>query len=116
LTSSDEPLKPPVNIQKRSGNRQIYLSWEDPPNTNADGYDIFRSSTKEGPFAKIGQVQQREYLDKDLERSSTYHYKIKSFTKSGLQSGFTDVIAGETALTPNPPVIIKVESRVKACN
>jgi len=113
LTASDEPLKPPVNIQKRSGNRQIYLSWEDPPNANADGYDIFRSSTKEGPFAKIGQVHQREYLDKDLERSATYHYKIKSFTNSGLQSGFTDVVAGETALTPNPPVIIKVESRVK---
>jgi fibronectin type 3 domain-containing protein len=113
LTASDEPLKPPVNIQKRSGNRQIYLSWEDPPKTNADGFDIFRSNAKEGPFAKIGQVHQREYLDKDLERSATYYYKIKSFTNSGLQSGFTDVIAGETALTPNPPVIIRVESRVK---
>jgi fibronectin type 3 domain-containing protein len=113
LTASDEPLKPPVNIQKRSGNRQIYLSWEDPPNTNVGGYDIFRSNVKEGPFAKIGQVHQREYLDKELERSATYYYKIKSFTNSGLQSGFTDVIVGETALTPNPPVILKVESRVR---
>jgi fibronectin type 3 domain-containing protein/TolB-like protein len=113
LTASDELLKPPVNMQKRSGNRQIYLSWEDPPNTKADGYDIFRSNAKDGPFAKIGQVHQREYLDKDLEKSATYYYKIKSFTNSGLQSGFTDVIAGETALTPNAPVIIKVESRVK---
>lgn len=112
-TPSDEPLKAPVNIQKRPGNRQIYLSWEDPPNTNADGYDIYRSNAKEGLFAKIAQVHQREHLDKDLERSATYYYKIKSFTNSGLQSGFTEVIVGKTALTPNPPVILKAESRVK---
>jgi hypothetical protein len=113
LTASDEPLKAPVNIQIRSGNRQIYVSWEDPADTNADGYDIFRSHSKEGPFAKIGQVQQREYLDKDLERSTAYHYRIKSFTHTGRQSGFTDIITGEAVLTPNPPVILRAESLVK---
>ncbi|MBA4397770.1 MAG: hypothetical protein C0394_10395 [Syntrophus sp. (in: bacteria)] len=110
----DGQLKAPVNVQKRPGNRQIHLSWEDPPDTKADGYDIFRANAEAGPYAKIDQVSQREYLDKYLEINATYYYRIKSFTNSGLRSGFTDVIAAETALTPNPPVILKVESRVKS--
>ena len=112
--AGDEQLKVPVNVQKRPGNKQVFLSWEDPPDTNADGYDIFRSNAEGGPFAKVGQVSQREYMDKDLEKSTTYYYKIKSFKNSGLQSGFTEVIAAETSLTPNPPVIHKVESKVRA--
>ncbi|MDO9558956.1 MAG: hypothetical protein Q7I89_04630 [Syntrophales bacterium] len=110
----DGQLKAPMNVQKRPGNRQIYLSWEDPPDTNADGYDIFRSNAAAGPFAKIGQVNQREYLDKGLEKSVTYYYKIKSFKTTGLQSGFTGVIAAETALTPNAPVILRTEARVRS--
>lgn len=107
-------IKAPVNIRIRPGNRQIYLSWEDPPDTNADGYDIFRSHAAPDPFTRIGQVNQREYLDKDLEKGVTYYYKIKSFKTTGLQSGFTGVIAAETALTPNAPIILRVEPRVKS--
>jgi len=113
LNATDNQLKPPVNMTNRPGDRQIYLSWEDPPDVKADGYDIFSSKTAEGPFAKVGQVHQREFLDKDLERNATYFYKIKAFTNSGLQSSFTDVISGVTTLTPNPPVILKAESRVR---
>jgi hypothetical protein len=108
----DVQLKAPINVKARPGNRQIYLGWEDPPDAAADGYDIFRSGTEGGPFAKIAQVNQREYLDKDLEKSAVYYYKIKSFTNAGLQSGLTNVIKGETALTPNPPVILRADSRV----
>jgi hypothetical protein len=107
-------LKAPVNVRIRPGNRQIYLSWEDPPDTDVDGYDIFRSHAAPGPFARIGQVNQREYLDKDLDRGVTYYYKIKSFRTTGLQSGFTGVIAAETALTPNTPVILRAEPRVRS--
>jgi len=113
LKSSDNQLKAPVNIIKRPGDRQIYLSWEDPPDTKADGYDIFRCKTADGHFAKVGQVNRGEFLDKDLERSTPYYYKIKAFTLSGLQSGLTDVISSETTVTPSAPVILKAESRVR---
>jgi hypothetical protein len=113
LKPAEEQLKAPVNISARPGNRQIYLIWEDPLQTSADGYDVFRSQSEEGPFAKIGQVKQPEYLDSDLEKSAVYYYRVKSFTQTGLQSGLTDVVRGETALTPNPPVILRTEARVK---
>lgn len=111
---ADEQLKAPVRIQKRPGNKQIHLGWDDLPGANADGYEIFRSLSREGPFAKVGQAGTREYLDQNLERSATYYYKIRAFRKNGLQSGYSEVVSAETALTPHSPVIIKAEAHVRS--
>ena len=111
----DKPaMRGPVNVQKRSGNMRVSLSWEDPPDAPAAGYELFRSSTETGPFAKIGQTTRPEYLDQGLERNRTYYYKIRSFNQRGQQSDFSAVIPAETALTPNPPVILSAEAHVRS--
>ncbi len=104
----------PVNVQKRSGNKRVHLNWEDPPGAAAAGYEIFRGNSESGPFIKVTQVNKPEYLDQELERNTTYYYKIRSFSAKGLQSDFSAVIPAETALTPNPPVILKVEGHIKS--
>jgi uncharacterized protein len=109
----DDKLKGPLNVRKRPGNKQVYLSWEDPPDTPAAGYEVFRSRTDKGPFTRIAQVSQREYADQDVERGATYHYKIRAYNNRGRQSLFSDVIAAETALTPNPPMIIRAQGQIR---
>ncbi len=104
----------PVNVQKRSGNMRVSLSWEDPPGTTAAGYEVFRSSSEAGPYVKVSQTTRPEYLDQGLERNATYYYKIRSFNQRGQQSEFSAVIPAETALTPNPPVILSTESHVRS--
>lgn len=104
----------PVNVHKRSGNKSIYLSWEDAPGTKAVEYEIYRSTSANGPFTKIAEVKVQEYLDQNLERNTTYYYKIRAVNNRGLRSGFSQTISGETALTPNPPIILKAEGHVKS--
>jgi fibronectin type 3 domain-containing protein len=104
----------PLNVQKRSGAQWVGLGWEAPPGFASSGYEIFRSKSESGPFTKIAQVNQPEYRDQDLERNTLYHYKIRGYTAKGLQSDFSAVITAETALTPNPPIILKVEGHVKS--
>jgi len=104
----------PVNIQKRSGNKSVYLSWEDYPGTKSVRYEIFRSTSEMGPFTKIAEVRIPEYLDRGLERNTIYFYKLRAINTKGMRSNFTPVISAETALTPNPPIILKAESRVKS--
>jgi len=58
---------------------------------------------KKDPLPRFARVNQHEYLDQDLEKSTPYYYKIRAFRNNGLQSGYSEVIAAETALTPNPP-------------
>lgn len=107
-------LKAPVNIVPRSGSSKITLYWEDSPGSKSAGYKIFRSRSEEGPFIKVGQVTQREYVDKGLEKNAAYYYRIKVFDAKKRESDFSKTIHAETALTPNPPIILNTESHVKS--
>ncbi len=106
-------VKTPVGIQIRSGNQRVSLFWEQPDGSIA-GYEVYRSSSEKGPFAKIAQVSKPEYLDEGIERNTTYYYKLRSYNQRGLRSGFTATIPAESALTPNPPVILSAESHIKS--
>lgn len=107
-------FKGPINIQKRSGNRRISLNWEDASDTKAVAYEVFRATNQEGPFAKIAQVNQAEFLDQNMENNVVYYYKIRGYNDRGFPSEFSNLFSAETALTPNPPVILKTESHIKS--
>lgn len=110
----DNPdLKSPTAVKKRPGNQKISLSWT-PPEGKIAGYEIFRGSSEKGPFAKIDQVNLPEYTDEGIDRNKTYYYKIRAFDQKGVRSGFSTTLAAETALTPNPPVILSAESHIKS--
>ncbi|NPU84173.1 MAG: hypothetical protein HPY65_06765 [Syntrophaceae bacterium] len=108
-------LRAPVNIRKKSGNMKIQLSWENPPGAAAiAGWEVFRGTSPEGPFARIAQVNRSEFWDQAVERNRTYHYKVRSFSSRGGYSEFSAVVAAESAPTPNPPVILRADSRVRS--
>lgn len=107
-------LKAPVNIASRPGTSRISLHWEDIPDSKCAGYKIFRSQSEEGPFIKIAQVTQREYVDKGLGKNTAYYYRIKAFDTKGRESVFSKTIHVETAMTPNPPIILSTEAHVKS--
>ncbi len=104
----------PVQIRKRPGNRSIQLTWEDPPGGSSVGYEVFRATTEQGPFSRIAEVVKPEYLDDTVDKDTGYYYKIRAMNDRGRQSGYSEVIEAKTAVTPNPPVILKAEGRVKA--
>lgn len=106
--------KGPVNVQKKSGNKRVFLSWDESPGMEAAGYEVFRSNSESGPFARIARITPSEYLDQDVDRNTTYYYKIRAFNNRGLQSDFSPVISAESALTPNPPVILKAEGHIRS--
>ena len=108
-------LQKPVNIEGRSsGSSRIYLSWKNPPGRKAAGYKIFRSLSEKGPFARIAQVKEPEYLDQYLETRTTYYYKMISYDAKGRQSSFSDIISVETSPTPNPPIILSTDPHIKS--
>ena len=103
-----------VNIKARPGSLKISLSWDDPPGIIASGYKIYRSISKSGPFAKIAQVTEPEYIDQGLMKNSTYYYKIKVYDSKGQLSDSSKIISATTALTPHSPIIFNTDSRIKS--
>ncbi len=104
----------PINLRKRSGDMRVSLSWENPPGCAASTYDVYRSSSQDGPFVRITRTLQPEYLDVNLERDMTYYYKVCSYDNSGRRSEFSVVIPAEATLTPNPPVILNAEGHARS--
>lgn len=105
----------PVNIRIRPGSKRLYLSWENPSRAPAvAGYELFRGTNSGGPFARIGASDRPEYTDQDLEKETTYFYRIRSFDDKGQQSPWSNIAAAKTALTPNPPIIHRAVSQIKA--
>ena len=107
-------IQGPLPVLKRSGSKWVALNWEAPPGMAVSGYEVFRSKAESGPFIRVARVNQPEYLDRDLERNVRYYYKIRAYTAAGLQSDFSAIVSAETALTPNPPVILKAEGHIKS--
>jgi len=106
-------LEAPVNIVSRPGSSKISLHWEDIPDSKSAGYKIFRSQSEEGPFVKIAQLTQSEYVDKGLEKNSVHYYRIKAFDAKGRESDFSKTIRAETAITLNPPIILSTQAHVR---
>jgi fibronectin type 3 domain-containing protein/TolB-like protein len=113
-SSKKDRVTLPLKIVSRPGSSTISLSWEGGPDSKSQGYKIFRSHSEGGPFGKIAQVMKNSYVDEGLEKNTAYYYKIKAFDTRGEESDFSSTIKAETALTPNPPIILNAESHVKS--
>jgi fibronectin type 3 domain-containing protein/TolB-like protein len=104
----------PVEVTKRSGNRSVHLLWEAPPKVAVAGYEVFRATSQAGPFESLAQVAKTEYVDDTVEKDTLYYYKIRAYSDRGIQSEFSRVVEAKTAVTPNPPVILKTEGHVRS--
>ena len=103
----------PAEVTKRSGNRSVHLLWEAPSGAAVAGYEVFRATSAAGPFSRLSQVAKTEYTDETVEKDTSYYYKIRAYNDRGIQSEFSPVVEAKTAVTPNPPVILKTEGHVK---
>lgn len=63
---------------------KIELYWEAPKNDVPDGYKIYRSTSKTGPFTLIDQVGKvTTFIDSKLTDTNVYYYKLNSLALSG---------------------------------
>ena len=104
----------PAEVTKRPGNRSVHLFWEAPSGAAVEGYEVFRAASAAGPFSSLAQVAKTDYLDETVEKDTPYYYKIRAYNDRGIQSEFSQVVEAKTAVTPNPPVILKTEGHVRS--
>jgi hypothetical protein len=67
----------PVDLVATAGNDQVALAWD--AATWADGYRIYRSPTKDGPFHRLGVTTGTSFVDRDLEGGATRYYMVVAY-------------------------------------
>lgn len=81
------------------------VSWKS--GMNVTGYNVYRSTTKNGTYKKVGTSTTDSYTDKGLTKGKTYFYKVASYTNSnGKQviSAYSDPVS-ITACAPAPATV-----------
>jgi RHS repeat-associated protein len=64
----------PTELSAIGLNAQVQLNWLNYP--NATLYNVYRSLTNGGPYAKIGSSPTNSYLDTGLNNSTNYYYVV----------------------------------------
>lgn len=94
----------------------VSLAWNKVK--GADGYEIYRSSSKNGSFTKIATVKKASsvsYLDSSLAGGKTYYYKVRPYQMDGNQkrrAGFCAV--QKIKLLKKPSVSVQNQSATRA--
>ena len=78
----------------------LAMIWQ--PNIAAAGFNIYRSATGAGPFAKINSapITGASFVDGGLNPNTTYYYQISAVDGAGQESARTTAIPGTTASQP----------------
>lgn len=95
-----ENLESPKNLQGVRSDDSITLNWTKV--SQASKYKIYRSTSQDGDYAKVGTSKNNNFVDKSIEDNSTYYYKviaIRTIKKATYTSPFSDVIKVSTPAT-----------------
>jgi subtilisin family serine protease len=86
---------------------RISVSWDQV--SRADGYEVFRATTKNGTYTRVGTVTSRSttsFTNSGLKTGTTYFYKVRAYrTVDGarIYSVYSDITSGR-------PLLAKVAS------
>lgn len=107
--SYGEPIPSPTNTKAvASSYNSVKLSWT--AASGVSGYEIYRSTSSNGTFSKIGSTTSTSYTHSPLNTGTTYYYKVRSY-KTGTKttySNFTPVVSAKPVLAR--PASVKATS------
>ncbi len=90
----------PQGLAAKPGDRTVQLNWTYVNDDDVISYYIYRSSSENGPFSKIGEALKNVYMDgvfgdlnPHLENGKTYYYKIRAVDKNGNMGPFSKVVS-----------------------
>jgi len=82
------PIPKPSNIKLTNIGVILNLSWVEV--NNVSGYEIYRSTSKNGTYKMVSTTSITYYNDQALTNGKTYYYKIRAYKKVGGSNAYSD--------------------------
>jgi len=87
--------------------REIQLQWHPTPFLEVKGYRLYRNTSPEGTFERIGEVEGRKkdsYVDEhNLGDAVTYYYSMTVYDNQGRETGLSEIASTTTRGKPPTP-------------
>ena len=98
---------PPAALAATPGDSQVALNWNDNPEQDFSGYNIYRSTIRGGPYSKIngGLVAASAYTDTGLTNEITYFYVVAAADTCSNESGTSNEDSTTPQAGPPSPLV-----------
>ncbi len=94
--------------------REIHLQWHPTPFSEVKGYRLYRNTSPEGTFERIGEVQglkKDSYVDEqNLGDATTYYYRMTVYDNEGRETGLSEIASTTTRGKPPTPEGLAAQS------
>ena len=111
IDTKTKPLPRAVMDVKTTNNlaKEIKLSWQENDENGIRGYRIYRSSSKDWGYSKLGEIGGITYSDKIKDDGKEFYYKVVAVDNDGLEGSKDNIvpIIGSTLKKPKAPSITK---------
>ena len=89
----------PAGLSASSGDGVVNLNWDPNSESDIDGYNVYRSETRGGPYSRINAslISGTAYDDVTVDNYTVYYYVVTAVTTFPLESEYS----GEVTALPN---------------
>src|SRR5919106_172448 len=96
------PPAAPTGLTAVAGDASVSLDWADNSESDLAGYNVYRSTTSGGPYAKVNGslVPTSSYSDSGLVNGTTYNYVVRAVDTSSNESASSN----QASATPTASV------------
>jgi hypothetical protein len=110
ITVGDPPPAPPTGLAASAGDGQVNLDWDDSPEPDLAGYNVYRSETSGGPYSQVNGtlLTTSDYLDLDVVNGTTYFYVVSAVDTATPVPNESDN-SNEASATPGSQQTVYVE-------
>jgi hypothetical protein len=87
------PPSAPRGLYTSTGDNFIELFWDENPEPDVAGYNVYVSSSYDGTYRLIGSSDEAYYLDRDATNGNIYYYAVTAYDYDGNESSLSKDVA-----------------------
>ncbi len=87
--TQEEPPTVPSGLSSLALDRQVELWWNENPENDIAGYNIYSTTSSTGRYRLIGTSKNPQFIDQYLTNGVTYYYAISAYDHDGNESELT---------------------------
>lgn len=108
------PPSPPSGLWTETGDNLIELFWNENPESDVAGYNVFVSGSYNGRYELIGSVRSPYFLDNAARNGATYYYAVTAYDYDGNESELSRDVAYDVPRPEGYGVVLDDFRRVPA--
>ena len=80
---------PPTNLAATAGDGSVSLDWADNTELGLSAYGVYRSDTLGGPYTRLADSANSDYVDSTVTNGATYYYVVTAIDTSNNESAYS---------------------------